>query len=289
MPSVFLSHASEDKALAEPIQLALATAGYNVFYDELSLPPGGDYHHRIETAVKRCDVFVFIASPASITEGKYTLLELKYARARWPSPINRVLPVVTDGLKPADLPPYLQPATILSINRTGGAAAAEVRTAVAAIMRGIVSKRRATTTAIVSIGLALTTAFYLLYPFGGSKSSPSTSTPNRDGKIIVADPEFIDSSDSRGYVPGVLLIPKGMSRPVNLTLKDRSVHPECEQTRNTFPDTGKKYHNLDCKIERQNEDGTWTMTIKMSKDTGGLYYFRLSAGEVSRIGTVFVP
>ena len=120
MSSVFLCHASEDKRLVEPIQLALASAGYEVFYDESSLPPGGDYHARIRDAIQQCDVFVFIASPASLTSGKFALTELKFARERWASPVNRVLPVAIDeGLKPRDLPPYLQAATILTTSREG--------------------------------------------------------------------------------------------------------------------------------------------------------------------------
>lgn len=47
MPSTFLCHASENKSLVEPIQLAHLGTGYEVFYDEHSLPPDGDYQVRI--------------------------------------------------------------------------------------------------------------------------------------------------------------------------------------------------------------------------------------------------
>lgn len=105
------------------MQLALAGAGHKVFYDDQSLPPGGDYHQRIQQAIARCDLFIFVATQASIVQGKFTLSELKFARERWPSPVNRVLPVLVHGLEVNDLPQYLQAATILKID---GNAATEV-------------------------------------------------------------------------------------------------------------------------------------------------------------------
>lgn len=127
MASIFLCHASEDKPTVEPIQLALAGAGHRVFFDEQSLPPGGDYHQRIRNAIATCDLFVFIGSEASLKPGKFTLSELKFARERWPSPVNHVLPVVLGDVEPRHLPPYLQATTVLSVD---GNAAAEVRGAV---------------------------------------------------------------------------------------------------------------------------------------------------------------
>lgn len=152
MPSVFLCHASEDKPIVEPIQLALASAGCQVFYDEQSLPPGGDYQARIHAAIMKCDVFVFVASPASLAEGKFTLTELKFARDRWASPVNRVLPVVLSGLKPSDLPQYLRAATVLIVR---GNAAAEVRATVETMLRALKRPRRLAVTLAVG-GAALT-------------------------------------------------------------------------------------------------------------------------------------
>ncbi len=159
MPSIFLCHASEDKPFVEPIQLALASAGCEVFYDEQSLPPGGDYQARIRAAINSCELFVFIASSASIVAGKFTLTELKFARERWPSPINRVLPVTVDRLQPRDLPNYLQAATILTVS---GNAAAEVRFAVESMLRDLRRKRWRRWAAALAIAIvALTVAVYL--------------------------------------------------------------------------------------------------------------------------------
>src|SRR5882757_5537876 len=189
MPAIFLCHASEDKAIVEPIQLALASAGCDVFYDEESLPPGGDYQARIRAAVNSCDLFVFIASTASVVAGKFTLTELKFARERWPSPINRVLPVIIDRLKPRDLPFYLQAATILTIS---GSAAAEVRAAVESMLRELGrkrSKRWAAALAVGSVALTLSIAFYRYetprlveppLPSNGNGSTETGSSPERE-------------------------------------------------------------------------------------------------------------
>ena len=120
-------HASEDKDVAEPIQVALASAGYTVFYDRESLPPGGDYHARIRSAIAECDLFIFLISPESIKAGKFTLTELKFARERWPSPVGRVLSVNLHNLAANKLPPYSSAATHVSV---AGSPSSEVRAAV---------------------------------------------------------------------------------------------------------------------------------------------------------------
>lgn len=131
MPSIFLCHASEDKPAVEPVQLALASAGYEVFYDRQSLPAGADYQARIRAAILQCDLFVFMASPASVAPGRFTLTELRFARERWPSPVDRVLPVLIGALTPSQLPPYLQAVTVLTAE---GNLAAEVRAAAEAMV-----------------------------------------------------------------------------------------------------------------------------------------------------------
>jgi hypothetical protein len=139
MTTIFLCHASEDKPIAEPIQLALSSAGYEVFYDENSLPPGGDYHDRIYRAIMQCDLFIFLISEASIAQGKYTLTELTFARKKWPSPVNRVLPVNLESIPTRDIPHYLTAATILSVK---GSPAAEVRQSTEALLNIQRGKKR---------------------------------------------------------------------------------------------------------------------------------------------------
>lgn len=169
MSSVFLCHANEDKLFVEPIQLALASAGYEVFFDERSYPPGGDYQARIKAAIDKCDIFVFVASAASIVSGKYTLTELKFARERWPSPVNRVLPVVIGDLKPKELPIYLQATTVLMVS---GNIAAETRAAVEKMFS--IHKFRIPKVLAISLsigGVVLTASVTVMSPMSTSSES----------------------------------------------------------------------------------------------------------------------
>ncbi len=171
MPSIFLCHASEDKAQVEPMQLALANAGCDVFYDQQSLPAGSDYHERIQWAIKRCDVFVFVASPASLTAGRFTLTELKFARERWPSPVDHVLPVVLQGTKPTELPQYLQATTALCIT---GNPAAEVRASLEAMLGKLQRRKRRRILALgTSLGCAALAAALV-----ASRQPSETRTPS---------------------------------------------------------------------------------------------------------------
>ena len=111
--NVFLSHASEDKAIAEQIQLALVGAGIDVFFDAESLPAGGDYHARVRKEVKNTDLFVFLISNHSIAKGSYCLSELTLARERWPHPKGRVIPVRIGSVSFDLIPNYLRAVTIL--------------------------------------------------------------------------------------------------------------------------------------------------------------------------------
>jgi hypothetical protein len=48
---IFLSYASEDKAIAEPIIFSLRGRGHEVFLDRDNLPPSGSYDQQTESAV----------------------------------------------------------------------------------------------------------------------------------------------------------------------------------------------------------------------------------------------
>lgn len=120
---VFLSYASEDRQIAEEIQLALTGAGHNVFFDRESLAPAGEYHSRLRSAIDEANVMVFLISPPALTPGSYTLSELKFARERWPHPKGCVIPVLVRPLDWAAIPSYLRTVTVL---QPEGNTAAEV-------------------------------------------------------------------------------------------------------------------------------------------------------------------
>jgi formylglycine-generating enzyme required for sulfatase activity len=111
---IFLSYASEDRAVAEQLALALGAAGHDVFFDREDLPPGDEFHSRIRRAIERSDQFVFLVSPYALDAGSYTLTELEIARKTWPNPARRVLPVLVRPTELAGIPGYLKSVTLLA-------------------------------------------------------------------------------------------------------------------------------------------------------------------------------
>ena len=127
---IFISYASEDRDTAEEVHMALVGAGHQTFFDKARLPPGQDYHSRIQAAVMQCDAFVFLISPHSIEAKSYTLTELKIAKTRWEHPKGHVLPVMAVPVPYERIPNYLAAVTVLEPE---GNLAAEVVLAVNAL------------------------------------------------------------------------------------------------------------------------------------------------------------
>ena len=140
---IFISYASEDYELADQVHLALSGRGHKVFFDKESLPPSGDYHTRIRNAVEHSDIFVFLISPNSVAVGSYALTELKYARAKWPHPKGRVLPVVLQEVAWEQIPSFLKAVTVLEPK---GNAAAETLVAVSEMMTEVGEEELSTQT-----------------------------------------------------------------------------------------------------------------------------------------------
>jgi methylmalonyl-CoA mutase cobalamin-binding subunit len=124
---LFVSYASDERSLAEPIAQALRNAGFKVFLDRNDLPPGGDYVDRISTAIEGCDALIFLISPSSVEAGRYTLTELDVAARKWPSPVGRILPVMVIDTPLASVPVYLKSLTLM---KPHGSLAAETVAAV---------------------------------------------------------------------------------------------------------------------------------------------------------------
>jgi hypothetical protein len=124
---IFLSYASEDKDVAEPIAFSLRARGHKVFFDRDDLPPGAEYDVRIEKAVERSALFIFLISQTSIEKGRFTLTELEFARRKWRDADGHVLPVLVKATPLASIPNFLKSVTILE---PAGNIAAEVASAV---------------------------------------------------------------------------------------------------------------------------------------------------------------
>jgi formylglycine-generating enzyme required for sulfatase activity len=135
---IFLSYASEDRASADAIRLALEGDGHDVFFDREDLPPGGEFHTRIRRGIEQADLVIFLLSPKTIDAGSYTLTEISIAEKAWPRPDGRILPVILERVDIHDLPPYLTSVTLLE---TPGNLAAEVAASVDRIARARRRKR----------------------------------------------------------------------------------------------------------------------------------------------------
>ncbi|MDF3019431.1 MAG: toll/interleukin receptor protein [Steroidobacteraceae bacterium] len=109
---IFLSYASEDRASADAIRLALQD-DHDVFFDREDLPPGGEYHARIRRGIEESDLVIFLVSPKTLDAGSYTLNEISMAEKQWASPDGRVLPVLLERVNAKDLPAYLSSVTFL--------------------------------------------------------------------------------------------------------------------------------------------------------------------------------
>ena len=73
---VFLSYASEERALAERVCRVLETEGHDVFFDREDLGGGDAFGERIRSAVSRADVVVYLISRSSVAPKSYALTEL---------------------------------------------------------------------------------------------------------------------------------------------------------------------------------------------------------------------
>src|SRR5574338_417110 len=110
---IFLSYSSTDQDLADRIRLALVAQKHKVFFDRNDLDPGHEYDARIAHVIEHTDLFLFLISPESLTEGRYTLTELGIAQRKWSHPDRHVLPVMIRATPFDRIPPYLKAVTIL--------------------------------------------------------------------------------------------------------------------------------------------------------------------------------
>jgi hypothetical protein len=111
--NVFLSYISSDREIAERLAPSLRDEGHSVSVDRAFITPGEDYDSHIRRAVEKCNLFIFLISPESVTEGSSALTELGIAQHRWDNPSGRILPVMVSEVDLDTLPPYLKAVTVL--------------------------------------------------------------------------------------------------------------------------------------------------------------------------------
>jgi len=146
----FLSYASEDRRQAELINAQLVAEKHNCFFDRDSLQVGAPFDEVIRREVRRADVFIFLISPGSVRDGRYTRTELKLAQEQWPRPHGRVVAVMIEKTAIDSIPAYLAAQNIL---QPGGNTVAEVAIEVEKLKRRR-QARSAVLTAIAVVAVA---------------------------------------------------------------------------------------------------------------------------------------
>jgi len=102
--AVFISYASEDRALAREIKTALETAGVDVWYDERALEPGDDYREKILSNIEHCSFFLPLVSRNTTGDDR------RFFRLEWRKAVDEsqfrpeeypfIQPVVVDDTTP---------------------------------------------------------------------------------------------------------------------------------------------------------------------------------------------
>jgi hypothetical protein len=137
---IFLSHAHEQKRIADRLALGLRQEGHDVFLDKDDLAAGDGYEREIRNQLQKAGLFIFLISPESTDKG-YAMTEVELARKRWRNPSGRVLPVMVVETPFDQIPEYLSAVTLL---RPAGDLKAEVLAAVV-VSVGVFLAYRATT------------------------------------------------------------------------------------------------------------------------------------------------
>jgi len=111
--NIFLSYSSPQSDAAARIELSLEAEGHSVFRDRSDLPAGESFDARIRAAIEESDLFIFLISRESVSQGHYTLTELKFAEQKWKIPSGHVLPVLTEPVPMEAIPEFLRAVTML--------------------------------------------------------------------------------------------------------------------------------------------------------------------------------
>ena len=77
--TIFLAHASEDKAFVRKMYKKLKTNDLNPWFDEEDLPPGVDWNKHIQQVIKEAKFFIIFFSKNSLNKTGYVQKELRMA------------------------------------------------------------------------------------------------------------------------------------------------------------------------------------------------------------------
>ena len=107
--AIFLSYASEDRALVQEICGTLEKAGMDVWFDRHDLEPGDDFARKIRMTIEGCSLFVPILSRSCLKRNR-RFLQLEWDHAttearKTPASRHFIVPVVIDDV-PLDSPEF---------------------------------------------------------------------------------------------------------------------------------------------------------------------------------------
>lgn len=105
MPSVFLCHASEDKALALRLATDLMSAGIDTFFDQWEIRAGDSIRQKLDAGIGECTHFLVLLSPRS-SKKAWVNAELDAGFTRRLAAKCRLLPIRVE-LSLFELPPLL--------------------------------------------------------------------------------------------------------------------------------------------------------------------------------------
>lgn len=98
--AIFLSYASEDRAIVQQICTSLEEAGMDVWFDRHDLAPGDDFARKIRFTIEACSLFVPVLSQSCLKRNRRFLqLEWDYATKearKTPRSRHFIVPVVID-------------------------------------------------------------------------------------------------------------------------------------------------------------------------------------------------
>jgi len=205
----FLSYAREDVAIAEEIGARIVGDRHKCFVDVTSLQAGASYDAVIRSEIRRADVFIFLISPRSVGDGRYTKTELRLAQEKWPRPHGRVIPVMIEPTEVRSLPAYLKALTILAPK---GNLVAEVASEIEKLRgrrHAAVIKAASVLAATLIIGAGATAAAVRVFRQQGHDSAKTAAPPEaaRDAAAMASSadpPPAGDRSESASKPPAVV-------------------------------------------------------------------------------------
>ncbi len=104
-PKVFLSYATEDRALASKIAHVLNANGIDTWWAEWEIAAGDSLRQKIDEGLRNCTHFLVLLTPTSLTKS-WVNQEMDAGLVRTLSEKTRFLPI-RHGLPARDLPPLL--------------------------------------------------------------------------------------------------------------------------------------------------------------------------------------